>query len=171
MENQRDKTCQRLIQNLEEMTKQYRALLETLRIEKESLALADLEKIHDCTVSKEVIMTQLKSLDNMRERLAKETALVVGLNVENPRLLEIATKVDEATSQRLRTIHATLELLIKRVTELNSDNEMVAKAGLGHLNGAIDQIKETLAGKSTYEKKGKKAYGPDKSGNIVSREA
>ncbi len=167
----RDRQCARLVSNLEEIVKAYRSLLEVLRVEKQALIDADLEKIKEAMMQKEEFFYQLRELDSQRERLAKESALVVGADVENPRLLEIATKVDPIVAERLRNIHATLELLIKRITEINRDNETYARSALGNLTGAIEEIRTTLSGKSTYEKKGKMAYGPTKAGNIVSKEA
>lgn len=167
-----DRAFQKLEANLEELTKIYRALLDIVRKEKEILLKADREALDESNKLKEELLFKLRSQDSLRSRYAMELATLIGADAENPRLLELAQKMaGTKAADRLRTQHAALDILIKRITEINKDNEEYAKSALNTLNGALDNIKETLSGKKTYEKKGGYKSGPQVSGNFVSKEA
>ncbi len=170
MDASHDKSFLKLTSNLDELTKNYRLLLDLLRREKDLLIGADIEKLNQCNHEKENLLYKIRTLDSARERYAKELAQLIGADVANPRLLELSKKVSSKEGDRLRTIHATLEILIKRVTELNKENEQYASSALSVLNGAMDNIKETLVGKKTYAREGKMSYGPEKAGNFVRKE-
>ncbi len=175
MEQSRDQRIEsaylKLTTNLDDMTKSYRNLLELVRKEKDFLLGADLKKLQENNHSKEAVLFKVKALDVARERYAKDLADQLGGDIANPRLLELAQKLSGTDKgEALRNMHSTLELLVRRASEINQENENYAKAALGNLNGALNDIKGTLSGKSTYESKGKMAYGPQKSGNFVRRE-
>lgn len=175
MEQSRDQRIEsaysKLVTNLEDMTKSYRNLLELVRKEKDFLLGADLKNLQENNYSKEAVLFKVKALDVARERYAKELADQLGGDVANPRLLELAQKLSGTNKgEALRNMHSTLELLVRRASEINQENESYAKSALNNLNGALDDIKETVSGKSTYEKKGKMAYGPEKTGNFVRRQ-
>lgn len=169
--DQRIETAYRkLVTNLDDVTKSYRALLDVVRKEKEFLVNANLEKLQENNGTKEATLYKLKALDSARERYARELADQVGADAAHPRLLELAQKLAGPKGDQLRTIHSTLELLVRRANDLNRENQEYAHSALSGLNGALDNIKETLVGKQTYEKKGRMAYGPEKTGNFVRRE-
>lgn len=160
----------KLTSNLDEMTKSYRMLLDLVRKEKDYLLQSEVDKLRENTSLKENTLTKLKALDGARERYAKDLADLVGGDAERPRLLDIAQKMNGPSGDQLRNIHATLELLVRRASEINRENETYAQSALTSLNGAMGNIKDTLVGKNTYERKGRYASGPDASGNFVSRE-
>ncbi len=171
MEDVKNRAYQKLHGNLEDIVKVYRQILETVRKEKESLVEANSEKILEYSQTKNQLLAKARSLDALRARYAEELASLVACDPENPRLLDIAKNMGGEEGERLRSIHSTLELLIKRISEINSENENLAKNALKALNGQMTEIKETLTGKSTYEKKGQVKLGPATSGHFVSREA
>ena len=114
----------------------------------------------------------MRAQDALRARYATDLAALVGGDTENPRLLELAQKIaGTPISERLRTQHATLDMLIRRITEINKDNEELAKTALKSLNGALNEVRGTISGKSTYGGKGQVKNGPNTSGNFVSKEA
>lgn len=162
---------QNLCGNLEELVKVYRSLLELVRKEKELLIEADLNLLTDCNHQKETLLHKIKALETQRGQLAQEFARQLGLDGSEIRLLEIARKCSEEKAEKLRSIHAALDIILKRLVDINKENEVFAQSALKNLNGAVDDIKDSLTGKPTYEKRGKKSYGPDKSGHIVSRQA
>ncbi len=167
-----ERAFQKLEGNLEELTKIYRSLLDLVRKEKEHLLKADREALDESNKVKEDLLFRLRAQDSLRARYATELAALVGADVDNPRLLELAQKLGGTpASDRLRVQHAALDLLIKRITEINKDNEEHTKSALKTLNGALNEVKETLSGKKTYEKKGQYKTGPQVSGNFVSKEA
>lgn len=161
----------KLASNLDEVTKSYRTLLEIVRTEREILISAQIEKLHENNASKEAALYKLKALDSARERYARELADLLGTDAVTPRLLDLAQKIAGPKGDQLRRVHSTLELLVRRANELNTENSEYARTALGGLNGAIENIKETVAGKKTYERQGKmSAYGPTRTGNFVRRE-
>ncbi len=167
-----EKSYSKLVLNLEDLTKLYRQLLEIVRKEKELLIAADITKLDENNKEKEALLYKIRSQDSARERYAKEFAQVIGGDVNAPRLLDFA-KILHGTGaeKRLRTIHSMLEMIVTRVQALNKENEEYAQSALGLLNGAMTNVKETLAGKKTYARKGKMEYGPDRAGNFVKKEA
>lgn len=166
-----DRAFQKLEANLEELTKIYRALLDIVRKEKEFLLAADRESLDESNKLKEELLFKLRAQDALRSRYAMDLALMVGGDVENPRLLELAQKLaGTPASDRLRTQHAALDMLIKRITEINKENEEYTKSALSTLNGALDDVKDTLSGKKVYGGKGQ-YKAPPVAGNFVSKEA
>ncbi len=162
---------QKLHDNLEDMVKIYRQLLEIVRKEKDILIEAKAESVEETSYAKDTLLTKARAMDALRVRYAEEMAGMVSGDTENPRLLEIAQKLGGNEGEKLRSIHSTLELLIKRITDFNTENETLAKNAIKALNGQMTEIKETITGKTSYEKKGQVKLGPSKAGNFVSREA
>lgn len=160
-----------LIQNLEDMTKNYRLLLELIRSEKQILIDAIPEKIDECLGKKEKLLTSISEQDAIRQNLARQISHELGLNADEPRLLEIAKHLKNSEADKLRSQHAALELIIKRLMMINSENAQVAQMALKNVTMALDNLKETLMGQKTYQKKGHFQSGHDRSGNLVSREA
>jgi flagellar biosynthesis/type III secretory pathway chaperone len=162
---------QKLTSSLDELVKLYRALLEIVRQEKDLLISSDIERLNESNKTKEVLLAKIRAQDLVREKCAQELCLVVGSDPRNPRLLEIAKKMKGEEAQKLHQLHATLSLMIERVSELNKDNEIYTVTALKTLNRALNEVKDTLGGKKTYEKKGKMHEGPHQAGNFVSKEA
>lgn len=169
-ESNRDRVHQRLVANLEELTKLYRQLLDIVRKEKVLLVEADMKKLQENNEHKENLLYKIKSTDALRIRYAAELATLVHADTENPRLLDIAKNLGGAAGDRLRVIHSALDLLVKRLSEINKENEEVAQNALKSLNGALNNIKDTLSGKKTYGGKGQAQRGPEQSGHFVSKE-
>jgi len=170
LEDLKKRAADKLIYNLEDLVKSYRQVLELVRKEKDLLLNADLEALNENNDAKEKIVLKLRSLDGLRVKYAGELARLVGVDEADARLLELARKLETAESDRLRSQHAALDLLIKRVKELNSENAQYAESALGQLNGAMNNIKETVVGKKTYGPKGKMQSGQNATaGNFVSK--
>ncbi len=161
----------KLVSNLEDLTKLYRQLLDFVRKEKQILLDAKLDNLQENNLQKDQVLMKIKLADTLRGKHAQELALMVKADVENPRLLEIAQKISGPAGDRLRTLHATLDMIIKRLTDLNKENEAYAQSALSTLNGTMNDIKESLSGSKTYEKKGQYKTGPEQTGNFVSKEA
>jgi flagellar biosynthesis/type III secretory pathway chaperone len=166
-----EKSYQNLVSNLEELTKIYRHLLDVVRKEKDLLIQVDLKALEESNKSKEAFLNKLRILETNREKCARELAQIVGTDTQSPRLLDIAKKLKGPNSDKLRSIHETLDLLLSHVTEQNRENAIYVDSALQKLGGALNEVKETVSGKKTYERQGKMTTGPDKSGNFVSKEA
>lgn len=169
-ESNKERSFQRLVANLEEMTKLYRQLLDLVRKEKQLLIDADMDKLQENNEIKEGLLFKIKSLDGLRTRYAAELASLVHADHENPRLLDIARNLGGPEADRLRVIHSALDLLIQRLSALNKENEAVAQSALRNLTGALGNIKDTLSGKKTYGARGQVQRGPEQAGHFVSKE-
>ena len=166
-----DRTFEKLVKNLEELTKNYRMLLELVRSERDLLKDSNVTKLNELNQNKENFIQTVKSLDALRMTYATDLAQAVGADPAQPRLLEIAQKLGGADGDRLRNIHAALELLLKRLFEINRSNAKAAESSLNNVNNTLDSFKENLMGQKTYQNKGQYQTGPEKSGHLVSREA
>lgn len=168
----REQILQRLVANLEELTKCYRQMLELVSKERELLIGARIDELMASNELKENLIMKIRLADELRLKVAAEAAAAVGADPKQPRLLEIAAKcAKDPISLQLKSLHSGLENLVKRISEANRENEGYTKSALKTLNGAMNNLKETFAGKKTYEKKGGYKIGPDTTGNFVSKEA
>lgn len=166
-----DRSYDKLIQNLDDLVGLYRQLLELARKEKQYLIESDTERILEVNSQKDAVLQKVKLADTLRFKHAKELCMKIGADNENPRLLEIAQRLHGPKGDKLHNFHSTLEMVIKRIIEINKENEELAQKAINTLNGTMNNIKETLSGKKTYEKKGTYKAGPENSGNFVSKEA
>lgn len=167
----KDKAFEKLLGNLEELTKQYRALLDCVRKEKDLLIGAEIEKLNENNAHKDQLLLKIRSLDGLRVNYATELAQIVGADTVQPRLLELAQKLGGAQGERLRSLHSTLEIVITRLNDLNKNNAQYAESALKTVNATMENFKEQLMGQKTYQKKGAYQQGYDKSGHLVRKEA
>lgn len=162
---------EKMINNLDDMLKQYRLLLDLVRKEKDLLITSNIEQLTENNHAKEQTIIKIKSLDNSRMTLASELAHVVQADSVQPRLLEIAQKMGGPEGDKLRTLHSALELVIKRLSEINKGNVVFAESALKTVNSALENFKDNLLGQKTYHQKGKYKQGSDTSGHLVKRKA
>jgi len=166
-----DRIYLKLEANLEEITKYYRQMLDLLRREKDILIKAEVEKIEENNKQKELILSRLKSLDALRVKYASDLALQLALDPTQPRLLEIAREIGGLRADKLRGIHAALEILMKKIPELNRENEQYVQSAMTHVQGAMNNVKGALSGPTTYRREGSKDKGMETSGHLIRREA
>ena len=122
-----DRSFEKLILNLDDLVGLYRQLLDLARKEKQYLIDADTERILEVNTQKDVVLQKVKLADTLRFKHAKELCLKIGADNENPRLLEIAQRLHGPKGDKLHNFHSTLEMVIKRIIEINKDNEELAK--------------------------------------------
>jgi flagellar biosynthesis/type III secretory pathway chaperone len=158
-----------LVDTLDSLVKVYRSLLEVVRREKDILVSAKLDDLTENNKAKDAMLLRIRSLENNRQKLARDLAQVVGADVEQPRLLEIAAKLETQNADRLRNLHGVLDLLVKRVSEVNKSNEELVQAALRNITGAMDAIRDSVQEKPAYGRKGKMA-GSATGGNLVRKE-
>lgn len=164
-------SSQNLLNTLEELVRLYRALLETVRREKEILISSQLDDLNENNRGKEAILLKIQGVEETRLQQAQELAQALGQSDPSPRLLELARHTGGEAGDRLRNFHSVLEILLKRVQELNRENETLVQSALQHITGAMKSIRETLQEKPTYQRKGEVSGGAAPTGQLVSREA
>lgn len=167
----REENYQHLSSSLDQLIKVYRTLLDVIRHEKEILISSDIESLTENNRSKEALLVKIKSLENQRVKYARDLASIVGTDIERPRLSDIAARFEGEQAAKLRNAQSVLELLVKRVAEINQENEQLVQAALRMLNGTMNSIKTGLQEKNTYEAHGKMTGTHGAAGNLVKREA
>ena len=156
---------------LENLVKVYRSLLDTVRREKEILVASKLDELNENNRTKDTILVRIRSIENSRMKCARDLAAHIGADIEQPRLLDIATHAASEWQDRLRNMHSVLELLIRRVSEVNKQNEELVQAALATITGAMDEIRDGLKPKTTYARQGQIANAKTEGGNLVRKEA
>lgn len=161
-----------LVQILEEEITVYRHFLDLVRHEYNILVESKLDALIENNKSKDAMITKLKSLERIREKRARDITMALGMvqGVEPITLLQIASKLEMSQGDKLRSIHATLDLLIKRTKENNAKNEVLVESALTNIKGALENLKHSLQDKNTYKSEGKVAEGPVAPGRFVSKE-
>lgn len=160
---------QELVLKLDELTRLYQNLHELLVRERKHLIDANVNELAESNRTKEALLQKIKQVDHERELISQATAQRVG--AQEPRLLAIAEKLPNDKKNQFKSIHEALSLLLSRVAEINRENETYTDSALRNVDGAISELKDLFAGKSVYGKKGQVGTGPEKSGNLVRREA
>lgn len=161
---------EKMIANLDDMLKNYRQLLDLVRKEKDLLITSNIDQLNENNNTKEQVIIKIKALDATRINYASELAHFAQADTAQPRLLEIAQKMGGAEGEKLRTMHAALEMVIKRLSEINKGNVIFAESALKTVNSALENFKEALTPQKTYQQKGKYKQGTQ-TGHMVKREA
>ncbi len=159
-----------LVQVLEEEVTVYRHFLDLVRHEYDILKESKIEALVENNQAKDAMIAKLKSLERIREKRARELASAIHFKAEPLLLLELAGKLEFAHGDRLRSIHATLDLLIKRVRENNQKNEILVQSALSNIKGALENLKTSLQIKPTYKNEGHMQEAAVPSGKFVSKE-
>lgn len=155
---------------LDGLIKVYRQVLNVVRKEREILIAANLDELNENNKTKETMLIKARQLEADRIQVAKAFALAEGLS-ESTRLLEFANHMGGESGDRLRNMQSVLELLLKRVRELNVQNEVLVNSALEKVTGAMGSICNSLKDKPTYKKTGGVTNRPTESGQLVSKEA
>jgi flagellar biosynthesis/type III secretory pathway chaperone len=160
----------RLCETLDDQIRVYRHLLDVVRKEKDILISANLDDLNENNKTKEAMLLKIKTLEATRIKVASDFSVMLGLSPDQPRLLDMAAQIADPHSEKLRTLHAVLDLLLKRIQEFNRQNETLVQSALNNITGAMKAIRDTLQEKPTYQRKGEIA-GATTSGQLVSKEA
>lgn len=170
MDGNLDRISQRLISTLDDLLRGYRALLEMVRRERQALVESDVNQLNDINEDKEAIIVRLRALENQRQRYLREAMLELALETESPRLMEVATHFPFEAAERLRNVHSALNLLLKRLAQLNQENEQIAAAALKNVSQVLKEIKRSTQPPQTYQNKGQVVTPLESTGQKVQKE-
>ena len=161
-----------LVDNLESVIKIYRSLLVVVRKEKDILIAANLDDLNENNKIKEDILIQARKLERERQEIVSALVEEDGVKIKSPSLLDLANFYQGEKSDKLRNLHAVLELLIKRVKDINNFNEKLINSALHNITGAMKSIKDMLDENKTYQKEGaiQPPQAGQSSGQLVSRQ-
>lgn len=143
-----------LQENIQQMIKMYRVLLDIVRKEKEILISANLKDLNENNKKKESLLFKLRQLEGERMKFVKDLCLHEGIKKEEPRLLDLAIHFEGEEGDKLRNIHSVLVLLLNRIKNFNDQNESLVRSALETVNGSMTSIKKDLNSNQTYESKG-----------------
>lgn len=160
-----------IVTNLEAQIKLYRHLLDIVRKEKELLISGQIDELNENNKAKEAMLLKLKQLELERKPMVNQLCGLLGISIQEGRLLELAKYLSAEQSDRIRNLHSVLSLLLKRVQELNGANEKLVQSALAHITGAMKAITDTLKENPVYQKQGVTSSKGTSSGRLVSREA
>lgn len=155
---------------LESLVKVYRTLLEVVRREKEILVASKLDELNENNKSKDAMLIRIRSLENQRMKYSSDLAKAVGADIEAPRLLDIANHCDSKWQDRLRNFHSVLDLLVRRVADVNKQNEELVQSALNNITGAMESIREGLKPKPTYGPKGSLSANKTDTPSLLSKD-
>ena len=167
-----DKIFQGLESCLSELCDLYGKVISLLEVEKKHLVGGSTDDIFLAHSEKESLLKKISGIEGLRLGFTASLARSLGLAEATPRLLDLAHALKGQPQELiLRDWYQRISQVIQKVQELNSENEVLVTAALRNLGGALDNIKETLAGKKTYRRSGQFKSGPEQSGNFISKEA
>jgi hypothetical protein len=156
---------------LQKLVGLHRQLLETIRLEREALAQADLRRIQETTHAKEAIVDAIQErerqrlswMERMRERGGSASTL--------QDLVHEVQAADQKAAESLRSLQLTLKLLLQRIVEANAENGELVKKSLMHL----EQMKRNVLGTQqgtpeTYGPGGKRVPQSVQGSRLISKE-
>lgn len=167
----RDQLYAELVENLNQLVRVYRHLLDVVRKEKQILVKAQITELSENNKSKEKMVSKAKELEGAWMESAYKLYKELNIKEKDQRLLEIARHFNGEKGEKLHKLHSVLTLLVKRTVEINKANDEYIQSALSHISGAMKAIRETLSQNTNYEKAGKK--GKEKletAGRLMSKE-
>ncbi len=159
-----------LVASLDQIVKVYRSLLQVVRKEKEILIAAKLDDLTVNNQAKEEMLISARNLEHQRQKIVAEFLLFEKIDLPKPTLLTIANHLDNERAEKLRSMNTVLDLLTKRVRDINAENEVLVKSALDNITGAMNSIKDMLTENKTYKNKGTVQATPAQSGQLVSKQ-
>lgn len=165
-----EKLFVQLCSNLEGIIKKYRVLLDLLRKEKDFIITSNIEKLSRSNIFKDTLLLEIKELEEKRGGICAQFAEIVGIKNDNIKLKDFNFYLQSDQSERLRDYHSVLDLLLKRIKEINKVNEKLIRSALNTLNGAISSIKKEFQTRPIYKKEGNLKDPSTQTGSFVSKE-
>jgi flagellar biosynthesis/type III secretory pathway chaperone len=160
--------------SLQKLVGLYRQLLDTVRVEKDSLVQADLRGIQEATCAKQALIETIRQEETRRLKHLGELAFLWKKPLKDLTLGAIVIAIqgrDSKGADQLRSVFNTLTILVKRVSDQNLENKALVERTLDH----ITQMKKNVLGEAslasnTYTQQGTRSSGPAES-RLISKEA
>lgn len=160
-----------LILNLSLLTDLHNNLLNIVKQEQNILIAAQLEELQKNNQTKESTLEQIAQANIERVRLVNELCKENGLIENETRLLDLAHFFEGEQGQNLKQSHKELSELLRSIKECNLKNEQLIQNALNGITGAMNNVRDTLKAKPTYQSKGSTKTTPTESGQLMSRRA
>ncbi len=160
-----------LILNLSQLTELHNTLLTIVTEEQNILIAAQLEELQKNNLFKETTLEKIAQANIERVRLVNEICKENGLTENETRLLDLAHFFEGNEGESLRRSHQELSQLLRSIKERNLKNEELIQNALNGITGAMNNVRDTLKAKPTYQSKGSTKNTPTESGQLMSRRA
>jgi FlgN protein len=168
-----EKACLNIHLALQKLTGLHRQLMDTIRMERESLLAADIKGIEEATRSKQLLIEGIRQAENERIKAASELALIWKKRLTDLTLPVIFTQIQTShpkLAEQLRSAYNALTILIKRITEQNQDNFVLVQNSLSHIHEMKKNVLgETVPKSNTYNPQGQKQSSV-KGARLISKE-
>jgi hypothetical protein len=157
------KIPEKIYESLQRLTGLHRQLMETVRMERVALVAADIPRIEEATVAKQAIIEAIRAAESDRLKCTIELAVALHKQVRDltlPNIIIIVQGYDQKLSERLQTAFNALTLLIKRISEQNTENQTLVENSLMHIQNMKNNVlRETVPKSTGYTSKGQKSNG------------
>jgi len=168
-----EKPLFQIYQNLQKLTGLHRQLMETVRLERESLVQADLKAIQTVTSTKQALIESIHQTETERLKFVSELAMhwrKPYRELTLPNIIIAIQGTDPKGAEQLRSIYNALTVLIQRITAQNKDNSALIERSLEH----VHQMKKNVLGETnkksnTYTQTGQRATGTQ-AARLISKE-
>lgn len=139
-----------LIDILRKETEVYREIREVILNEKRILMKPSLDALHESNARKETWILKAKLLEEVRENLAKEIALAIGLPGEKVALSDLVAGCDEGRREALLECRSVLKSLFQDIRGLNERNRALIDTSLVFLKHSLDFINDLVTPRTGY---------------------
>ncbi len=169
-----EKNLNKIQEVLHKLIGLHRQLMDTVRLEREALANADLKSVQEATYAKEALIQAIRTAENERLKQMAEIAVswkrpLRDLTISN---LIIEVQADQPKlADQLRSAYNALTILIQRVTEQNDENRKLVEESLDHIkNMKRNVLGESVPKSDTYSAQGQRVTTTGGS-RLISKEA
>ncbi len=140
---------------LDEQSMLYKTLITVLKSEQNVVRNFSIEDLYKNNKEKEVLILQIKFLDESCEKLYDRICRDMSLNIDPPCLSELIEKLNEPYRAKLEYAHTKLSRLAQNAKEINSGNENIIQGSLRAIKNSLSFLM-SFAGESetTYKNSG-----------------
>ncbi len=169
-----EKLLDRIYQSLQKLIGLHRQLLETVRMEHEALAHAQLKEIQEAVCAKEALIAAIRQKESERVKCIAELALYLKRPARDLTLPEIIIAIQgtqRAKAEQFRSAFNALTILVQRIREQNDENRGLVERSLDHVqNMKKNVLGESVPRSDVYTNQGQKTGGLS-GARLISREA
>lgn len=158
---------------LEKLVALHRNLVDLLNEEYSHMSVVDVKGLSEAAHSKEILMSEIFNLEQVRIKIVEKIATTFGLKTEDATLLSIASALNSTEGDKLRSIRVALNLLVVQAKDLNARNMDFVQSSLARL----EDMKRNALGlsntavKENYSNSGARQPLPEQGGRLLSTEA
>ncbi len=168
-----EKPLVQIYQSLQKLVGLHRQLLESVRLERETLVQADLSGIQCATLAKQSLIQEIHHAEGVRLKQSGELALFWKKPLREltlPNIIMTIQGEDARGAEQFRSMYNTLNVLIQRITDQNQSNLVLIEKSLEHVHQMKKNILNEAAPQSTtYSQQGQRVSSAHHS-RLISKE-